>query len=92
MVCVCVCVCFCVQGVGSDQTTMSDWIVSMTIVDGFGNVRPLSELHTSDDIMKAARTNLGLFGVILEFTVKVKPMSNAKVNNLFSMKLKVYTV
>ena len=81
---------------------MSDWIVSMKLVDGSGAVRTLPQDTTatnlspgespvsSEDILKAAQANLGLFGVILEFTVKVQPMSNCTVNNIFTKKMKVY--
>ena len=75
----------------------------MKLVDGSGAVRTLaSSRHnshksfpgespvSSEDILKAAQTNLGLFGVILEFTVKVQPMSNCTVNNIFTKKMKVY--
>ena len=42
-----------------------------------------------EDVMKAARTNLGLYGVILEFTLKVQPMSNCEVKNVFDLKMEV---
>ena len=61
------------------------------MVDGNGQIRHLPDDGDGnhDDILKAAQVNLGLFGVILEFTVKVKPMSNCKVDNIFSMKMEV---
>ena len=73
---------------------MSDWIVSMKLVDGNGTVRNLpDEIGTvsvsPEEVLKAAQANLGVFGVILEFTVKVQPMSHSKVNNIFTMKLRV---
>ena len=80
---------------------MCDWIVSMKLVDGNGNIRTLPEdaaatnvypgesFVTTEDVLKAAQTNLGLFGVILEITVKVQPMSNCTVNNIFTKKMKV---
>ena len=78
------------QGTGEDQPCMSDWIVGMQLVDGKGEVRCLPrDKHANSDVMKAARVNLGLFGVVLEFTVKVKPMSKCRVKNDFTLKVKV---
>ena len=79
------------QGTGKDQQSLSDWIVSMKVVDGNAQIRHLPDESMSyrDDILKAAQVNLGLFGVILEFTAIVKPMSNCTVDNIFSMKMEV---
>ena len=81
------------QGAGKDQQSLSDWIVSMKVVDGNAQIRHLPDESMSyrDDniILKAAQVNLGLFGVILEFTAIVKPMSNCTVDNIFSMKMEV---
>ena len=79
---------------GKDQTSLSDWIVSLKLVDGNGDVRSLpgdigSVSISTEDVMKAARTNLGLYGVILEFTMKVQPMSNCEVKNIFNLKMEV---
>ena len=69
---------------------MSDWIVGMKLVDGKGEKVILPGVNPPDpDVMKAARVNLGLFGVVVEFTVQVKQMSKCEVNNDFSQKLKV---
>jgi hypothetical protein len=64
----------------------------MKLVDGNGVIRSLpgdidSTSVSPEDVMKAAQTNLGLYGVILEFTVKVQPMSNCEVNNVFNLKM-----
>ena len=81
----------CSQGTGKDQQSLSDWVVSMKVVDGNAKVRCLpDDCGTNrDDILKAAQVNLGLFGVVLEYTAIVKPMSNCNVDNIFSMKLNV---
>ena len=75
---------------------MSDWIVSMRVVDGAGNIKKLPPESlpdgvtvTDDQILKAAQVCLGLFGVVIEYTVKVQPMSNSKVWNIFDMSMKV---
>ena len=66
----------------------------MKLVDGNGVIRSLpgdidSTSVSPEDVMKAARTNLGLYGVILEFTLKVQPMSNCEVKNVFDLKMEV---
>lgn len=86
---------FYMQGVGKSQTTMSDWIISMTVVDGKGNIKIIPEDYahlagvSTEDVRNAASASLGLFGVIVEVTVEVKPMVNAHVRNVFSHKLSV---
>ena len=66
----------------------------MKLVDGNGVIRSLpgdidSTSVSPEDVMKAAQTNLGLYGVILEFTLKVQPMSNCEVRNIFDLKMEV---
>lgn len=51
---------------GKSQTTMSDWITSMTVVDGCGNIRVIPQEFdipelSSADILEAASASLGLF-------------------------------
>ena len=64
---------------------MSDWIVSMTLVDGRGGLKTLNE----GDKLLAGQTSLGVLGVVLEYTVKVQEMSYCRVQNDFEMKLGV---
>ena len=83
-----------IQGTGKDQPSMSDWIVSLKLVDGNGDVRSLPDdigtvSVSPDDVLKAAQATMGVFGVITEFTVKVQPMSHCRVNNIFDSKVKV---
>ena len=74
---------------------MSDWITSITVVTGEGVVKVIpddftaTESVTAKQMLKAASASLGLFGVVLDFTVKVNPMNNARVKNVFSRKLSV---
>lgn len=84
------------QGTGKDQPTMSDWITSMVVVDGNGEIKTIPDDYvtedlTAEDILKAASVNLGLFGVMVEFTVEVVTMENrgATVINNFSNTLGV---
>ena len=66
----------------------------MTVVDGNGDLKVIPDDYgsigyNSDTILGAARASLGLFGVIVEVTVQVKPMTNARVVNDFSKRLSV---
>ena len=80
---------------GKTQTTMSDWITSITIVNGDGELKRIPEDYPSvpgisaEDMLRAASASLGLFGVIVEITVKVEPMISAEVRNNFSHKVSV---
>ena len=63
-------------------------------MDGNGDVRSLPDdigtvSVSPDDVLKAAQATMGVFGVVLEFTVKVQPMSHCKVNNIFNLKMEV---
>lgn len=64
---------------------MSDWIVSMSLVDGKGARQTLIQ---GDDLL-AGQTSLGVLGVVVEFTIKVQEMSFCRVQNKFDTKLKV---
>ena len=83
------------QGVGKSQTSMLDWITSVVFVDGNGQLRTIPDGVPSnphlpkDTALKAAQVNLGLFGVMIEVTIGVKPMVNADVNNDFTFDLSV---
>lgn len=73
---------------------MSDWIISLTVVDGNGEVKKIPDDYkiegfSTEDIRNAANASLGLFGVFLDITVAVTPMTNAHVKNVFSHKLSV---
>lgn len=67
----------------------------MTTVDGNGNIKKIPDDYikpcgpTGEEILKAASVSLGLFGVILDVTVTVEPMTNARVRNVFDRKLSV---
>ncbi len=71
----------------------------MKVVDGEGELRqlppeslPPGVTMNSDQILKAAQVNLGLFGVAVEYTVTVKPMSNCRVQNIFDQTLQVIII
>ena len=82
------------QGTGKDQPTMSDWITKMTVVNGDGELKVIphdfvSQTLSAEEILRAASASLGMFGVIVDVTVEVTPMANARVHNVFSRKLSV---
>ena len=66
---------------------MSDWITSMKLVDHTGTLRTypddLPKDVSKDDAMNALRVSLGVFGVVIEVTMKVVPMPTAVVNTMY---------
>ena len=44
----------------------------MRIIDGSGNLRSL-DLRSDPDLLNAARAGLGLFGVVYDVTLRVRP-------------------
>lgn len=76
---------------GRDQTPMSDWMTSMKVVNSKGEVQTIPDDNLSaeekEEILKAARVNLGVFGIIVEMTIKVSSMENVKVENHFNIKV-----
>ena len=79
------------QGVGKDQKPMSDWMTSMKVVNYKGEVQTIPDENLSSDkkenVLKAARVNLGTFGIIVEMTVKISPMEKVRVDNYFDVTL-----
>lgn len=67
---------------------MSEWIMSLTFVDGRGGLKTISKTSNPDHL-KAAQVNLGLFGIVVEYTLEVKKMSTCRVDNMFEKKLMV---
>ena len=61
--------------------------MSLTFVDGKGDIQTITESNKSHLI--AAQANLGLFGIVVEYTLEVKDMSLCRVQNNFEMKLMV---
>ena len=66
---------------------MADWITSLRVVDHNGQVRnypkELQDMVAPADMMKALRVSMGVFGVVVEMTLKVESTSVARVQNLF---------
>lgn len=63
----------------------------MKIVNYKGEVQTIPDEALSpdekEDVLKAARVNLGTFGIIVEMTINVSPMENVRVENLFDITL-----
>ena len=80
-----------IQGTGKDQQAIPDWIKSLKLVDGNGDIRTypddipaeLPEGISQEDAMNAVRASLGVFGIIIEITMKVKPLFNVKMDETF---------
>lgn len=52
---------------------VSDWVDSMTIIDGSGNIKNLSGLQ-----LNAARTHLGVLGIVVEVGLKTRPLEKLR--------------
>ena len=59
----------------------------MKIVNAEGEIVVYSETSNPQQL-PAAKVNLGLFGIAVEYTFKVKPMAYVKVDLLFGKKLR----
>lgn len=70
---------------------MSDWMTSMKVVNYKGEVQTIPDealsLDEQENVLKAARVNLGTFGIIVEMTVRVSPMEKVRVDNYFDITL-----
>ena len=81
------------QGVGKDQQVLADWITQLKIVDHNGDIKTYPDdapnvLHdgtpiTSKEIMDAVKINFGMFGAVIEMTVKVQKAVTAKVTTSY---------
>ena len=90
------------QGTGKDQKSVSDFLTELKIVNGQGQIVTYGPQTQSQggisaaDIVAAAKVNLGLFGIAVEYTFKVVPMKyvlfqeiTKKVSDVFSTPEKI---
>ena len=83
------------QGTGKDQKVMSDLIKSIVIVDHNGDLKEYpKDFHDlpfdEDTAMNILRVNLGVFGVVVEFTLRLQPMQYVTTNNTFPTIAKLF--
>ncbi|KAK7087760.1 L-gulonolactone oxidase-like [Littorina saxatilis] len=62
--------------------TYSGYVVEMRLMDSAGRLRRFTN-ESHPEIMKAAKCNLGMFGIMYDITIKVFPTFKAKVKNEF---------
>jgi len=60
------------HGSGWNHQTLSDLVYSIEIVDAHGALRTFKSGVDSDEVMNAARLNLGMFGLIYRMTLDVQ--------------------
>ena len=80
------------QGTGKDEPSVSDWITSLKIVKSDGEVYTYSEHDlpgkrpsdlAPEDAMNALRVNMGVFGALVELTLRVEPAKTVQVDQTF---------
>ena len=63
----------------------------MKVINCKGEVQTIPDESLSSDerenVLKAARVNLGTFGIIVEMTINISPMEKVRVNNFFDITL-----
>jgi FAD/FMN-containing dehydrogenase len=59
------------------ESTISDQLVSLLIVDGLGNLRTISD----ETDLRAFRVHLGLLGIIIQLTFKTVPLYKVRAHN-----------
>ena len=79
------------QGTGHTQTSVSDYLLSMKVVNSKGEIQTIPDPCLPEDekteILKAARVSLGTFGVIIEMTLSIPDMKIVDVQNRFDLTL-----
>ena len=76
------------QGTGKDQKVMSDLIKSIAIIDHNGDLKEYPKdfcdlPFDEETAMNILRVNLGVFGVVVEFTLRLQPMQYVTTKNTF---------
>ncbi len=69
------------HGSGRDCPTMSDFIQEIEFIKSNGEVEVVSEATHGEEVMNAARLNLGLFGVMYKIKFKVQKAFNVQVTD-----------
>jgi hypothetical protein len=66
------------HGTGRATSTVGDLVEVYEVVDAQGRLRVLSEETVGEEVMNAARLNLGLFGVIARIRLRVVPLHRVR--------------
>lgn len=69
------------HGTGWKLRTISDLCISMKLVDAHGELREFSLAKDGPRIWSALIVNLGLFGIVVEYTIRVVPSFNVIVRD-----------
>ena len=77
-----------IQGSGKDQKSVSDNLTELKTVNAEGKIDTYNDYSLN---MAAAKVNLGLFGVTVEYTFKVKEMKKVRVDNKFTKVFEVFS-
>ena len=86
-----------VQGTGKYQKAVADYLTELKIVSGKGKIEtygPETQCHdgfSTNDILAAAKVNLGLFGIAVEYTFKVKPLRYVLVDVIMNKVSEVFS-
>jgi hypothetical protein len=64
------------HGSGWNNNTLSDLVHAIEIIDAFGELRRFEAGVDPEEVMNAARLQLGLFGLIYRMTLNIKPTWN----------------
>ena len=78
------------QGTGKDQKSVSDNLTELKIVNAEGEIDVYNETSNPHKL-PAAKVNLGLFGIAVEYTFKVKPMACVKVDRSITKLSEVFS-
>ena len=60
------------HGSGWNNTTLSDLVHAIEVVTAFGEIRRFETGVDSEEVMRAARLNLGMFGIMHRITLNVQ--------------------
>ncbi|XP_011410297.1 PREDICTED: uncharacterized protein LOC105316795 [Amphimedon queenslandica] len=75
------------HGVGKDQSILSDLVTQVKIVDCSGEVKTypddLPEGSNKEAAMNGIRMSMGVFGAVVEMTIKVEKLKTAKVDTTY---------
>ncbi len=74
------------------SASMSSLVESITLVDSFGQIKEFTPDNTADnpDLMKALRTHLGVFGIVVQVQLRIQPQFNLHMRTEFSSDERIF--